>query len=68
MYTLATKGSHLIALENVNKMQKRKKHGIVGNMSLRWLNRAVSLRLMGKYAEALELFDGMLANGEDYEC
>lgn len=65
---MAMKGSHLIALEYVNKMQTCFKHGNVVYMPDRWVNGAIILRLMGKYGEALKLFDGMLANGEDYEC
>lgn len=70
MYTQAMKGNYLKALDYTDKMKMCKTHGYVPNMSqVQWLNRAVILRLLGNYEEALKSFDGVLANGEDlYEC
>lgn len=80
MYTLAMKGNHEIALEYANKMVEVIQNldvcdydeSIVQffktNGGLIRQERAVILRLMGKYEEALKEFDDLLAPEEDYEC
>ena len=62
MYTQAMKGNNQIALELANTLVED-----IQNEYARQ-ERAVILRLMGKYAEALKEFDDVLASGEDYEC
>jgi tetratricopeptide (TPR) repeat protein len=80
MYTQAMKGSHQIGLDYANILLQIIQHAygcwydestvqvFRKNEELVRQERAVILRLMGKYEEALREFDDLLAHGEDYEC
>lgn len=77
MYMQAMRGNHQIALDYADDMIKNAPEGECSSCGphcsladVKYIRqiRAVVLRLMGRYEEALNEFDDILAGGEDYEC
>jgi hypothetical protein len=76
----ALRGCHQISLDNAETLLENIRHAIEcghdesvvqafrNKESFVRQERAVILRLMGKYAGALKELRDLLTNGEDYEC